>query len=117
MSEAIAINDDAAMFSDPDFARAIQERTRARAKAFFHGRGFERLVEIAKGKDDKAALSAITTIGKLAGEFKPPKPVMLSFDDMIRAAQASAGPLSGLTRIAEAAIIDAEDDSSDSDTE
>jgi hypothetical protein len=114
MSEAIAITDDADLFSDPDFSRAIQERTKARAKAFFHGRGFDRLVDIANGVDDKAAMTAITTIGKLAGEFKAPKPVVLSFDELVkRAATVDAGPLAGITQIREAEIIDADDDDDD----
>lgn len=111
MSEALAINDDAALLNDPDFARAVQDRTKARAKAFFHGRGFDRLLEIAKSKDDKTALSAITTIGKLAGEFKAPRPVALSFDELIKRATAvPAGPLTGITQIREAEVIDAEEE-------
>lgn len=116
MSEALAIPDDAALFNDPDFTSAIQERTRARAKAFFHGRGFDRLVEIAEGEDDKMALSAITAIGKLAGEFKAPRPVTLSFDELLKKAQAvPAGPLGGITQITESAVIDAEEEEEDDD--
>jgi hypothetical protein len=114
MSEALAITDDADLFSDPDFTRAIQERTRNRAKAFFHGRGFDRLLEIADSEDDKTALSAITTIGKLAGEFKAPRPVTLSFDELIKRATAvPAGPLSDITQIREAQAIDAEEEEDD----
>lgn len=113
MSEALAINDDADLFHDPDFTRAVQERTRARAKAFFHGRGFDRLVEIANSEDDKTALSAITTIGKLAGEFKAPRPVQVSFDELIKKAAQASGPLAGITQITESTVIDAEDGDDD----
>lgn len=114
MSEALTITDDAAQFNDPEFTRAVQEWTRARAKAFFHGRGFDRLVEIADGEDDKAAMTAITLLGKVAGEFKPPRPVMLSFEDLRKAAATvSAGPLGGITQITESAIIDAEEETDD----
>lgn len=117
MSEALAITDDADLFSDPDFTRAIQDRTKNRAKAFFHGRGFDRLIEIANSDDDKTALSAITTIGKLAGEFKAPRPVVLSYDELRKlAAGVSAGPLGGITQITESAIIEGDVDDGDSDT-
>lgn len=110
MSEAIVISDDAALFQDPDFAKAIQDRTKARAKAFFHGPGFDRLLEIAGSEDDKTALSAITLLGKLAGEFKAPKPVLVSFDELLKKAQTvEAGPLAGITQIREAEIVDAEE--------
>lgn len=114
MSEALAIPDDAALFNDADFAKAIQERTKNRAKAFFHGRGFDRLVEIAQSEDDKTALSAITTIGKLAGEFKSPQPIQVSFDSLLKAAAtANAGPLSGITQITESSVIDADEEEND----
>ena len=116
MSEALAIPDDAELFNDPEFTKGIQDRTKRRAKAYFHGRGFDRLVQIAEGEDDKTALSAITTIGKLAGEFKAPKQsVVLNFNELMDKKQAiEAGPLGGITQI-QAAIIDAEDDG-DTDT-
>lgn len=110
MSEALAILDDAALFNDPDFTKAVQERTRARAKAAFHGKGMDRLIEMADDGDDRTALSAITLLGKLAGEFKTPKPVMLNFDELIKRAAATPGPLSGITRITESAVIDVEEE-------
>ena len=112
MSEALAIPDDAALFNDAEYTKAIQERTKAVAREAFHGRGLVRLIRIADGPDDKAALSAITLLGKLAGEFKAPKPVMLSFDELMRMAQqrAQAGPLDGMTEIREAEIIDGDED-------
>ena len=110
MSEALAITDDADLFSDPDFTRVIQERTKRRAQAFFHGRGFDRLVDIADGEDDKSAMTAINLIGKLAGEFKAPRPVVLCFEELRKAAQTvNAGPLGGITQIREAEVIDAEE--------
>lgn len=117
MSEALAINDDAALFHDPDFTKAVQDRTKARARLAFHGRGLDRLIEIADGEDDKTALTAITLLGKLAGEFKAPKPVVLSFDELIkRAAAVPAGPLSGITQITESAVIEGDVDDGDDDT-
>lgn len=114
MSEALAIPDDAELFNDADFARAIQERTKRRAKAAFHGPLFERLLEIAAGEDIKAAMSAITLVGKLAGEFKAPRPVVLSFDELQkRATAAPAGLLSDMTQIREAEIVDAEEEEED----
>jgi hypothetical protein len=111
MSEALAITDDADLFSDPDFTRVVQERTKRRAKAFFHGRGFDRLVEIADGEDNKQAMTAINLLGKLAGEFKAPRPAMMSFDELRKAAQTvNAGPLVGITQIREAEVIDAEEE-------
>ena len=116
MSEAPAIPAEADLFSDPDFSRAIQERTKRRAKAFFHGRGFDRLVEVAEGEDDKAAMTAINLLGKLAGEFKAPKPVVLSFEDLRKAAATvPAGPLSDITQIREAEVIDVEEEGEDAD--
>ena len=116
MSEALAIPDEADLFSDPDFSRAIQERTKRRAKAFFHGRGFDRLVEVAEGEDDKAAMTAINLLGKLAGDFKAPKPVVLSFEDLRKAAATvPAGPLSDITQIREAEVIDVEEEGEDAD--
>lgn len=118
MSEALAITDDAALFNDPDFTKAVQDRTKARARVAFHGRGIERLIEIANGKDDKTALSAITLLGKLAGEFKQPRPVVLSFDELHkRATAAPGGLLSDITQIREAQVIDADDDEGDATTE
>lgn len=117
MSEALAVQSDADLFNDPDFARAIQQRTKQRAQAAFHGPLFNRLLEIAAGDDVKAAMSAITLVGKLAGEFKAPRPVVLSFDELQkRAATVEAGPLSELTQIREAEIIDV-DDEGDATTE
>ena len=111
MSEALAITDDAALFHDPEFTKAVQDRTKALARLAFHGDGLKRLIEIAGGKDDKTALTAITLLGKLAGEFKTPKPVVLSFDELVKRAQAvPAGPLSDITRIREAEIIEAEEE-------
>lgn len=115
MSEALAIPQDADLFHDPDFTKIVQERTKRRAQAAFHGPLFERLLEIAGGDDIKAAMSAITLVGKLAGEFKTPKPVVLSFDELIKRAQASAGPLSNITQIREAEVIDAEEDDDNAD--
>ncbi len=111
MSEALVLTDDAALFNDPDFTRAIQERTRNRARAAFHGRGLDRLIEMAEGEDDRTALSAITMLGKLAGEFKAPRPVMLSFEELRKAAATvPAGPLAGMTDIVESAVIDADEE-------
>lgn len=113
MSEALAIPDDADLFSDPDYARGIQERTKRRAKAFFHGRGFERLLIMAESADDNVAMRAINTIGKLAGEFKAPRPVVLTFTELQQqAAAAPGGLLSDMTQIREAEIVDIEEDES-----
>jgi len=118
MSEAIAISDDAALFHDPDFTKAVQERTKARARLAFHGRGLDRLIEIADGEDNKTALTAITLLGKLAGEFKAPKLTVVTFDDLRKvAATVPAGPLSDITQIREAEAIDADDDDGDDTTE
>ena len=114
MSEALVPTDDAALFNDPDFTRAVQERTRARARAAFHGRGVDRLIEMAEGGDDRTALSAITMLGKLAGEFKAPRPIQLNFEGLMKEAQAATpGPLTGITQIVESAVIDAEEEGDD----
>ena len=109
MSEALAITDDADLFENPDFTNAVQERTKRRAKAFFHGRGFDRLVEMAEAEDVRTALSAITLLGKLAGEFKAPPPIHFSFEQLINRTAAEPGPLSGITRIVPSEVIDAEE--------
>ena len=117
MSEALAVPDEADLFNDPDLERAIQDRTKRRAKAAFHGRGLDRLIRIADAPDDKAALSAITLLGKLAGEFKAPRPVQVSFEDLRKAAATvNAGPLGGITQIREAEVIEGDFDDDDSDT-
>ena len=118
MSEALAVPDDAELFNDADFTRAIQDRTKRRAREAFHGRGLERLIRIADGLDDKAAMTAITLLGKLAGEFKAPKQsVVLNFNELMDKKQAvEAGPLGGITQI-QAAIIDAENDGDGDTTE
>lgn len=114
MSEALTIPDDATPFHDAEFTKAVQERTRAVARLAFHGRGLDRLIAIANGADDKTALTAINLLGKLAGEFKAPKPVVLSFDELVKRAQTvSAGPLAGITQIREAEVIDAEEEGDD----
>lgn len=108
----------AAILANPDEARRLQEVTKWRARIAFHGRGIERLISIANGEDDKQALSAITLLGKLAGEFKAPRPIQVSFDDLMKQrATVEAGPLGGITQIRESAVIDVEDDDSDSDNE
>lgn len=114
MSEALAIPDDAALFNDPDFSQAIQQRTKNRAKAAFHGRGVDRLIEMADSEDDRTALSAITLLGKLAGEFKAPRPIALSFEDLMRkAAEVSAGPLAGITQIREGELVEQDEPDDD----
>ena len=100
----------AAILSDPEAAKRIQEITKWRARIAFHGRGIERLIRIADGEDDKRAMSAIEILGKLAGEFKAPRPIQFSFDELMKKAAASAGPLSGITQITESAVLDAEDE-------
>lgn len=117
MSEALAITDEAELFNDADYARGIQERTKRRAKAFFHGRGFERLLIMADSADDNVAMRAINTIGKLAGEFKAPRPVVLSFDELQkRATAAPGGLLSDITQIREAEILDADEERDEDST-
>lgn len=105
----------AAVLSDPEAAKRLQEITKWRARIAFHGRGIERLIRIANGDDDKLALNAIGTLGKLAGEFKAPRPIQLNFDGLMKNATASPGPLSNLTQITESAVIDAEEDAGGDD--
>ena len=108
----------AALLSDPNAVRRMQEVTKWRARVAFHGRGIERLTIMADSPDDKVALSAITLLGKLAGEFKAPRPIQVSFDDLMKQrATVEAGPLGGITQIRESAVIDVEDDDGDSDNE
>lgn len=96
--------------------REMQDITKARARIAFHGRGVERLIQIAESDDDKTAIAAITMLGKLAGEFKAPKPVMVSFDELLKQAHAGgAGPLGGITEIREGAVIDADEGDDDTD--
>lgn len=95
--------------------RDIQEITKARARQAFHGKGINKLIEFSESEDPKTAIAAITLLGKLAGEFKAPKPVMVSFDDLLKKAQAaSAGPLGGITQIREGVLVD-DGDSDDTD--
>lgn len=102
-----------ALQQNPELEKAVAQRTKARAKAYFHGRVMERLISIADGEDDKTALTAINLICKLAGELKAPKPVVLSFDELVARSQAvEAGPLTGITQI-QAPVIDADDDGDD----
>ena len=89
----------------------MQDITRARARMAFHGKGVNRLIEIADDKDDKRCMSAIEMLGRLAGEFKPPKPVVVNFQALMDGAtNQSAGPLGGITQIREAEAIDGDDD-------
>lgn len=105
-----------ALLTDPNAAKRMQEITKWRARVEFHGRGIQRLIAIANGENDKQALSAINLLGKLAGEFKAPK-IQIGFDSLLKqAASASAGPLTGITQIREAEVIDA-DDADDDDNE
>ena len=93
----------------------MQEVTKARARMAFHGRGIETLIQIAEDRQDKRCLSAIELLGKLAGEFKAPRPIQFSFDELMKRT-AEPGPLSGITRIVPSEVIDAEDaDSDDTD--
>lgn len=94
---------------DKDMVRLIQETTKARALAL-HGALMDRLETILNGEDDKTALTAAGLILKIGGSMKPaPIQVRLSFDEMVKQS-GQAGPLSGLTQIAEASVIDAEEE-------
>ena len=96
--------------------RDMQEVTKARARLAFHGTGIETLIGIAEDKSDKRCLSAIEMLGKLAGEFKAPRPIQVSFDQLMKQhATVEAGPLGGITQIQESAVIDVENDD-DGDT-
>lgn len=102
-AEAVSI------LTDKDVSKALQDTTKARARLALHGRGIARLVSILATGDDKQALSALTLLGKLAGEFKAAPQVHLSFDVLMqKAATASAGPLAAITEITEG-VIDAEE--------
>jgi hypothetical protein len=108
-AEAVSI------LTDKDVSKALQDTTKARARLALHGRGIARLIAIAATGDDQQALSAINTLARLAGDLKPQGiNVRLSFDELIKQATVSAGPLAGITQIAEG-VIDAEegDDSDD----
>lgn len=112
----LSIQDATTLLNDPDFLKGLQETTKARARAAFHGYAVPRLIEIATRGDEKQAVGAITLLGKLAGEFKAPRPIQVSFDELMKKAQTvPAGPLGGITQITESAVIDAEEDEPDGD--
>lgn len=132
MSEALTIRDGASLEEIADqygvsvqvaaeiinaAVKDAQEVTKARARVAFHGNGVNKLIELSESDDHKVALPAITLLGKLAGEFKAPRPVALDFSELIKRAQTSAGPLSNITQIREAEAIDAEDYDDGDDTD
>lgn len=117
-NNGMTVQEAVALLTEPDAAKRMQEVTKWRARVAFHGRGIERLIRIAESEDDKQALSALTLLGKLAGEFKAPRPVMMSFNELMKqaTAAASAGPLGGITQIREGELVEDGDDDTDDDT-
>jgi hypothetical protein len=102
---------------DADLLRSRLTRARTNEGACAVGvpRTDQRAYRNCDGEDDKTAITAITLLGKLAGEFKPAR--VLSFDELVKRAQTvNAGPLAGITQIREAEVIDADDDDDDGDT-
>jgi len=98
---------------DKDMVRLIQETTKARALAL-HGALMDRLETILNGEDDKTALTAAGLILKIGGSMKErTMKVHHTFDELMKQPAVEAGPLSGLTQIAEASVIDAEEDGDD----
>ena len=92
-----------------DVAQIIQAKTKARAMLAMDA-CMNRLVKMANSDDDKTAQAAISLITRLSGAMKPqPINIRFNFEELIKqAAQASAGPLSNITQIREAEVIDAE---------
>jgi len=102
---------------DREMVRLIHDTTKSRALAL-HGAVMDRLQQILYGADDKAAMTAAGLILKLGGSMKAPSvKVQVSFDDLMKQSAIEAGPLHGLTQIAEASIVDAEDEYSDSENQ
>lgn len=105
----------ASMLADRGTTQAIHEETKARA-LLAQPAIANRLVRIINGADDKDAMAAAGILLKLSGGIKAPRPIQLSFDELLKRAQAgSAGPLTGITQIVEA-VIDSTEDGDDSDT-
>jgi hypothetical protein len=99
----------ATALTSKDALDALHNLTKARA-LLAQGPIVNRLIKIANGDDDKAALTAAGLLLKVAGNIKPSSVnVTLSFDELIKSVPAQAGPLSGLTQIVESAAIDAEE--------
>lgn len=102
-AEAVAI------LTDRDVSKALQDTTKARARLALHGRGISQLIKILDEGDTKEKLSALSMLGKLAGDFKPKSlQVHHTFDELISRPTTNAGPLAGITQITEG-VIDAEE--------
>jgi|SRR5262245_3010442 len=100
-----------------DEARDIQEATKARALSL-HNAVMDRLAAILHGEDDKTALTAAGLILKVGGGMKTQSVrVQATFNQLMEGATVNAGPLASLTQITASAVIDADDDDSNSDTE
>ena len=104
----------AEILNHKDVTQIIQAKTKARAMLAMDA-CMNRLVSMANSENDKTAQAAISLITKLSGTMKPQAVnIRLNFDELIKqAAQASAGPLSNITQIREAEVIDADDDDDD----
>ena len=56
------------LLSDTTFLTSVSKMSKAKAKLFFHSKGVSKLVEIADGENDKAALAAMKMIMEYTGE-------------------------------------------------
>lgn len=95
--------------TDAQIVKQMQAITRARAMRAFHGRGIERLIEIADTGKDKTALAAINILGKLTGDLTPHKRVdhRVTFEDLRKRSDGQTDALAGLFDI-RADVIEAE---------
>ncbi len=104
----VSVIDLVAMLNDQAFIKLVRGFTQAKASLALHGKGIERLTEIAASKNDKTALLAIQALGKLTGDFKPARSVdvKVTFEDLRKRSGGHRDPLSGMFDIKN--VVDAE---------
>ncbi len=111
---------DTTLLNDTSFLKIIRGITRAKAIAALHGKGVERLIEIAQTGKSREALAAILMLGRITGDLKINHnvEVKVSFEDLRqRASNGNNNPLSNLfdirNDVIEADIDEGGDDADD----
>lgn len=107
--------------TDAEKLKLLRQQTRAKAIELFHGPGMARLGHMLENGDDKVALGAIQTVGRISGDLRagPSVEVKLSFEQLRQ--QQQPEPLAGLFEIQGTVVegtLEEEEalDSTDSDT-
>lgn len=74
------------VMDDPQLMTCVAKTSKAENKLFLHSKGFRRLREIAEGKNEKAAMTAIKMLAEHTGDMskKSNVDVNISLENMVR---------------------------------